>query len=110
VEAAGAVADGEGDDDRDQGAGGCPGIFQSPLSPASKVTDASYDLAMPKRQVESFDPRERAAAKQAARDADARALRDGEISVAQLHRKNGLLAFPKEHLSVDFAGFLERAR
>ena len=60
--------------------------------------------AMPKRQVESFDPRERAAAKQAARDVDAQALRDGEISVAQLHRKNGLLAFPKEHLSVDFAG------
>jgi hypothetical protein len=61
-------------------------------------------------EVKLFDPRERQAEKQASRDADAVALRDGEISLAELHRKNGLLAFPKEHLSVDFAGFLERAR
>lgn len=59
---------------------------------------------MPKRQVESFDPRRRAAAKQAARDADARALADGECSEARLHRENGLLALPREGLSVDFAG------
>jgi hypothetical protein len=61
---------------------------------------------MPKRQVESFDPRRREAAKQAARDADARALADGAKSEAQLHRENGLLALPREGLAVDFAGFI----
>jgi hypothetical protein len=61
---------------------------------------------MPKRQVESFDPRRREAAKQAARDADARALAAGECSEAQLHRENGLLALPLEGLSIDFAGFI----
>jgi hypothetical protein len=66
--------------------------------------------AMNHSEVDLFDPHERQAQKQASRDADARALRDGEISLAQLHRQNGLLAFPKEHLSVDFAGFLERSR
>jgi hypothetical protein len=72
--------------------------------------DPRYDPeAMNHSEVDLFDPRERQAEKQASRDADARALRDGEISVAQLHRKNGLLAFPKGHLSVDFAGFLGRA-
>jgi hypothetical protein len=69
-----------------------------------------YDPEAMNPEVELFDPRERQAEKEASRDADARALRDGELSLAQLHRKNGLLAFPKEHLSVDFAGFLERAR
>jgi hypothetical protein len=61
-------------------------------------------------EVELFDPRRRQTEKQASRDADAQALGDGEISLAQLHQKNGLLAFPKEGLSVDFAGFLERRR
>lgn len=59
-------------------------------------------------QVELYDPRRREAEKQASRDADAKALRDGEISLPELSRRNGLLAFPKEQLSVDFAGFLER--
>jgi hypothetical protein len=73
-------------------------------------TPRYHPEAMNHSEVEFFDPRERQAEKQASRDADARALGDGEISVAQLHRKNGLLAFPKEHLSVDFAGFLELPR
>jgi len=62
------------------------------------------------RQVKRFDPAARAAAKQAARDADARALARGEVSVAELHRRNGLLAFPREHLAVDYAGFISSAR
>jgi hypothetical protein len=66
--------------------------------------------AMKKRQVESFDPHRRAAAKQVARDADARALAGGERTEAQLHRENGLLALPREGLSVDFAGFIAPSR
>ena len=65
---------------------------------------------MPTRQVESFDPRQRAAAKQAARDADARALASGQRSAAELHRENGLLALPREGLAVDFAGFIAPKR
>lgn len=77
----------------------------------STNADPSYDPeAMNHSEVGFFDPRERQAQKQTSRDADARALRDGELSLTQLHRRNGLLAFPKEHLSVDFAGFLERPR
>jgi hypothetical protein len=78
-----------------------------------KITNDTprYDPeAMSDSEVDLFDPFDRQAEKQASRDADAEALRDGKISIAQLHAKNGLLAFPKEHLSVDFAGFLKRAR
>ena len=68
---------------------------------------ASYDpKTMKPRQAKRFDPAARAAAKQAARDADARALADGEKSEARLHRENGLLALPREGLAVDFAGFI----
>jgi hypothetical protein len=66
--------------------------------------------AMKKRQVESSDPRKRAADKQAARDADARALANGERSEAQLHCENGLLALPHKDLAVDFAGFIAPSR
>jgi hypothetical protein len=62
------------------------------------------------RQVKRFDPAARIAAKQAARDADARAFARGEVSAAQLHRRNGLLAFPREHLEIDLAGFVSARR
>jgi hypothetical protein len=66
--------------------------------------------AMNHSEAEIFDPRERQAEKQASRDADARALRSGELSEAELHRRNGLLAVPRESLRVDFAGFIDRSR
>ncbi len=59
------------------------------------------------RQAQRFDPAARAAAKQAARDADGRDLASGKKSAAQLRRENGLLAFPRESLAVDFAGFID---
>jgi len=65
--------------------------------------------SLPAATVKRFDPADRAAAKQAARDADTRALACGEVSAAELHRRNGLLAFPREHLAVDFAGFISSA-
>jgi hypothetical protein len=84
------------------------------------VIDACVDEALPTtgydaktmnpRQVKRFDPAARAAAKQSARDADARALARGEFSAAELHRRNGLLAFHREHLDVDFAGFISSPR
>jgi hypothetical protein len=57
-------------------------------------------------EVKRYRPSQRAAAKQAARDGQARALASGERSAAQLHRENGLLAFPREGLAVDFSGFI----
>ena len=69
---------------------------------------ASYDLdTMNPRQVKRFDPVARAAAKQSARDADARDLASGKKSEARLHRENGLLALPRQGLAVDFAAFVD---
>jgi len=64
---------------------------------------------MNSRQVKGFDPAVRDAAKQAVRDADARALASGSKSEARLHRENGLLAFPRQSLFVDFAAFVDPA-
>lgn len=58
--------------------------------------DPIYDPeVMNHSEVELFDPRERQAEIQASRDADPRALHKGELPLAQLHRRNGLLAFPE---------------
>lgn len=64
---------------------------------------------MNSNQAKSYDPRHRVAAKQSARDADARDLARGSRSAAQLHRSNGLLDFPRQDLAVDFAGFIAKA-
>ncbi|MGA8744541.1 MAG: hypothetical protein WB507_01600 [Solirubrobacterales bacterium] len=57
-------------------------------------------------EVKRYRPSERAAAKQAARDEQSRAFGRGERSAAQLHRENGLLAFSRDDLVVDFSGFI----
>jgi hypothetical protein len=78
------------------------------LSPSRFVPVLRYgSKAMKPPEIKPFDPRQRADAKQASRDADARALRGGEQAEARLHRENGLLAFPRERLSVDFSGFID---
>ena len=61
-------------------------------------------------EVKRYRPSERAAAKQSARDEQARALARGERSAAQLHRENGLLAFSRQGLAVDFSGFINAGR
>ncbi|MBA3866381.1 MAG: hypothetical protein H0X42_08555 [Solirubrobacterales bacterium] len=64
---------------------------------------------MKSKVAKSYDPRRRVAAKQAARDADARDLARGARSSAELHRSNGLLGFPRQDLAVDFASFIAKA-
>jgi hypothetical protein len=61
---------------------------------------------MSRSEVKSFDPRQRAAAKQAARDRDAKALAQGRKSPRQLHRDNGVLALAREDVQIDLAGFI----
>lgn len=39
----------------------------------------------------TYDPKQRAAEKQAARDEDARALANGEVTVEELRQRNGLI-------------------
>ena len=74
-------------------------------------SQASYDsTSMSHVQVKRYRPSERAAAKQSARDEQARALARGERSAAELHRENGLLAFSRQRLAVDFSGFINAGR
>jgi hypothetical protein len=61
---------------------------------------------MNRNQNKQFNPRERARAKQASRDADERALASGRKSARQLHAENGLLAFPQDEVQIDYAGFI----
>jgi hypothetical protein len=53
-------------------------------------------------QLGIYDTSEQALEKQASRDADARALASGEKTLEQLHKENGLLAFPPEQTSIEF--------
>lgn len=48
--------------------------------------------------VQTFDPKQRAAEKQASRDEDARALASGEKTVADLRRENSAFAFPRDRV------------
>lgn len=74
-------------------------------------TEASYDSgSMSHVEAKRYRPSERAAVKQSARDEQARALARGERSAADMHRENGLLAFSRQGVAVDFSGFINAGR
>jgi hypothetical protein len=76
-----------------------------------RKSEASYDSSsMSHVEVKRYRPSERAAVKQLARDEQARALARGERSAADLHRENGLLAFSRQRVAVDFSGFINAGR
>jgi len=59
------------------------------------------------RELERFDPKERAREKQLSREEDARALASGEKSREQLQRENGHFVFPNVRISARGAKPLE---
>lgn len=59
------------------------------------------------KELELFDPKERAREKQRCREEDARALASGEKSREQLQRENGHFVFPNVRISARGAKPLE---
>jgi hypothetical protein len=59
------------------------------------------------KELERFDPKERAREKQLSREEDARALASGEKSREQLQRENGHFVFPNVRISARGAKPLE---
>jgi hypothetical protein len=57
-------------------------------------------LSFTEDSMSNFDPKERAAEKQAARDADERALHSGEKSQVELRRENSAFAFVNARVSL----------
>lgn len=77
---------------------------EGPPSPAQEQHRQELEdyLARVGQNTVTFDPAERAHEKQASRDEDQRQLDAGEITRAELAKRNGAFAFPRDRVRLVF--------